>query len=442
MIQYTQSIYSVMAFNKYFLHLSATSLILTQLLIAGPVRAESPMLVKVKNNPAVYWIKGTTRHPFPLLGVYKSWFGTSFTDVKEIPLSELSSYTLSKNILFKTNSLIKIQTDPKVYRVADESGTLEWIASEEEFKKRGYSFKDVMDVPDAFFPDYTLAQSDDFATPQNGQSQNPTTTSTPSSEPQIQPLPAFGLSNLTVASSKGLNGSQASFSFSTNEPASVTLALVALSEGAVTSTVQFTQDTTFAKTVNVFAGVTYSYTITATNAGGKIATASGSFMSYSDIVVNGLPEVISHKKPLVQPDVLVGAFSVTNKSSEARTAIQFTLRFDSASSVTKNIAKTIQIVRLNGSNAVGDMVVEKTIGSGIAITNLTNLQKFALEEVIAPGETKKFGIVMKNLDQINVDLTSPSETFVPIFAGADFLGETNVALINTTLGTLTYQRPQ
>lgn len=429
-----------MDLNKYLVHLSATSLILSQLMAAGPVHAESPMLVKIKNNSAVYWVKGATRHPFPLLGVYKSWFGTSFADVKEIPLSELSSYALSKNILFKTNSLIKIQTDPKVYRVADESGTLEWIPSEDEFKKRGYSFKDIVDLPDAFFPDYTLPQSGDFATPQNGQSQNPTSTSTPDSKPQIQPVAAFALANVIVTSTKGESGSQASFSFSTNEPATVTVEYIPVADGATTSSIAFVQNTTFAKTVNVSAGVMYNYLITASNASGKIATASGQFASYSDIAVTGLTGVIANKKPLAQPDVLVGAFTITNKSSAPRTATQFTLQFNSESTVTKNVSKTIQIVRLNSTNVPGDLVVEKTIGSGTSITNSQNLQKFVLEEVIAPGEVKRYGIVIRNLDQINVDLASPSETFIPIFAGIEFLGDTSVVLSNTTLGTLSYQR--
>lgn len=415
--------------------------------------ADDPaILVKTKSSSAVYWIKGTQRHPFPLLSVYRSWFGDSFSSVKEITSAELASYTLSKNILFKKESLVKIQTDPKVYRVADDTGALEWIPSEDEFKKRGYSFKSIVDVPDAFFPDYAVAPPSDFATPQNDAAKTPTSTSTPVSENKNeQPTavvetkpepPKFAISGVVTAHSKTETGAKVLFTFTTNATSTAVIEYLTIDSGAASSTVSISNAAvTFSKQASVQYGAPYKYLIIATAADGSTTSYAGTFISYSDVLVKGSPSIIPPNKPLAQPAVLVGAFDIKNNSPEARTVTQFTLRFDSATNATTNVAKTVQVVRLGSDNAVGETLVEKTVGSGSSILNMLNLQKLAATDEIASGQIKRYGIVIRNLENMNLSNVTATDTFVPYIAATDFLGDTQVAFSDTQLGTLTYRLP-
>jgi hypothetical protein len=95
-------------------------------------------------------------------------------------------------------------------------------------------------------------------------------------------------------------------------------------------------------------------------------------------------------------------------------------------------------VRLNADNSRGDVIAEKTIPSGTSMTNASSVQNIAIDETYAPGESKRYGIVLKNLDQINKDLVSPSDTFVPLVSRIDFLGETSINLNKSPLATLVY----
>ncbi len=422
-----------MAHSKLALSFAAGSILLAQLLSYGPVSAETPQLIKVQGNSAVYWITGLTRHAFPLSRVYTSWFGSNFSTVTTVTAEQLASYTLSKNVLYKPGSLIKIQTDPKVYLVVNEAGALEWIPSEEEFKKRGLSFKDVRDVPDTLFSDYYFATASDFATPQNAPAPVPMTTSTPIVEaPKPTPV-VLAIKDLSVTSFVGADGvTQAKFAFSTTLPAAVTISY-AVGESA-TSTVSFDSATNFSKTVSVYGGFEYRYVIAA----GSTVLANGTFVSYSDIVVAPISNLVPVGTLIVQPIVTVGGFTIENKSTSVRTATQFSFQFDSGSTVTQNVTKTLQIVRLNADNSVGALIGEKTIPSGTGITNSTNVQKIALDETFAIGETKRYGLIFKNLDQINLGLVSPTDTFVPFVTRVDFLGDISINLSKNSLATLIY----
>lgn len=426
-----------MAHSKIVSSFAAGSILLAQLLAYGPVSAQTPQLIKVKDNTAVYLITGLTRHAFPLSGVYTSWYGTNFDSVVTVSAEQLASYTLSKNVLFKSGTLIKIQTDPKVYSVLNDDGALEWIPSEEEFKKRGLSFEDIRDVPDTLFSDYRMALASDFATPQNAPATEPTSTSTPILEAPKPASTVLVITNVSTTSFVSSDSStQAKFIFSTSVPAVVTIDY-APAENA-TSTVTLASATEFTKTIPVFGGVDYRYSITAVAADGARSVINGSFVSYSDIVGKPISNLVPTGTSIAQAQVFVGGFSVTNNSSSSRTITQMGFRFDSESAVTNSVAKTLQIVRLKSDNSVGDMIVEKNIPSGTGITNGNNLQNLSLEEVVAPGEVKRYGLVLKNLDQINLGLVSPSDTFVPSISRLDFASDTSVNLNKNPLATLIY----
>ena len=426
-----------MAPNKLSLSFAAGSILLAQLLSYGPVSAETSQLIKVQDNSAVYLIKGATRHAFPLLNIYKSWYGLTFDSVKTVSGTELASYMLGKNVLFKKGSLIKIQTDPKVYQVLTDDGALEWIPSEEEFKKRGLSFADVKDVPDSLFSDYRHALPSDFATPQNGQSEIPTSPNTSVPETPKPPVTVLSLSNVTVSSYAAADGSsEALIEFSTSIPASAVISYAA--QDSATTTVSLNTAQTFLKKLALFSGANYFYTISATAADGTIAKQSGSFISYADIVVSPVAGLVPVGTLVTQPEILVGGFTIKNASSKTRTTNLVTLQFDSSSSVTSQVTKTLYIVRLNSNNSVGATIAEKTIPTGTGITNASSVQNIAIDETLAPGESRKYGIIWKNLDQVNLGLVSPTDTFVPFVMRLEFLGDTLINVSKEALATLFY----
>lgn len=135
---------------------------------ADPVRYQAPATYIISNNlsctllarspldSTVYCLKNDgTRSVFPNDAVYYSWF-SDFSGVQLLQPQELAPYRLSNNITMRPGTLIKIKTDPKVYLVADLSGTIRWIETEDRAREL---FGDgwagfVRDVPDTFFTGY------------------------------------------------------------------------------------------------------------------------------------------------------------------------------------------------------------------------------------------------------------------------------------------------
>jgi hypothetical protein len=426
-----------MAPNKLTLAFAAGSILLSQLLSYGPVLAETSQLIKVQDNSAVYLVSGTQRHAFPLLNIYKSWFGLTFESVKTVSAAELASYMLGKNVLFKKGSLIKIQTDPKVYQVLTDDGALEWIPTEEEFKKRGLSFADVKDVPDSLFSDYRHAVASDFATPQNMQSEKPTSPNTSTlgtTKPSVTELSILDVIATSYATTDGQ--SEAHIKFSTSMPAAVKLSY-GPSELEM-KTLMLDSAQTFTKKFPVSSGVTYQFLLSATAADGSTATYTNKFVSYADIIISPISGLVPTGTLVTQSEVLVGGFLIRNDSLASRTSNLIVLQFDSSSNVTTQVAKSINIVRLNENNSFNSTMAQKNVSRGVNMINASGAQKIGLEIVVAPGEVQKYGIVLKNIDQINKDFVSPSDTFAPRISRIDFLGETSINLDTNPLATLFY----
>lgn len=108
-------------------------------------------------QPAVYYFRENKRFAFPNEQVYYSWY-SDFSRVKTIDDAQLKGYALTANMTLRPGTtLVKIQTDPKVY--AMDSGTvLHWIETE-DLARQLYGedwAKKVRDVSDALFTDYTI----------------------------------------------------------------------------------------------------------------------------------------------------------------------------------------------------------------------------------------------------------------------------------------------
>ena len=114
-------------------------------------------LIKMEGNSSVYYFDGAKRFVFPNETTYFSWY-SDFSGVVTIPASELQSYPLGGNVTMRPGTkLVKITTDPSVYAV-EANGVLRKIQNEAQAASLyGTDWaKRVVDVPDAFFTNYTI----------------------------------------------------------------------------------------------------------------------------------------------------------------------------------------------------------------------------------------------------------------------------------------------
>ncbi len=112
------------------------------------------------SGPAVYYFQNNRRYVFPNETTYRSWF-SDFSGVRTISDSELSAIMIGGNVTIRPGTnLVKITTDPKVYAVT-RGGMLRWVETESVATALFGSnwARRVVDVPDAFFVNYTIGSS-------------------------------------------------------------------------------------------------------------------------------------------------------------------------------------------------------------------------------------------------------------------------------------------
>ncbi|HSD12376.1 MAG TPA: hypothetical protein VLC10_02350 [Patescibacteria group bacterium] len=121
-----------------------------QPLCIGGSRIKGPL-------PAVYYCgMDGKRYVFPNQETYLSWY-PDFKGVVLIDAAVLAKIPIGGNITYKPGSLVKVQTDPKVYAVS-KGGLLRWIETEDAavaLYGTGWA-KLVHDVPDVFFLNYVI----------------------------------------------------------------------------------------------------------------------------------------------------------------------------------------------------------------------------------------------------------------------------------------------
>ncbi len=139
---------------------SATTIMWSVGFAAIPVTfgATSGDLIKTSASASVYYLGANSkRYVFPNDKGYFTWY-SNFSGVKTISQTELESYPIGGNVTYKPGAkMVKITTDPKVYAVG-MNGTLRWIKSEAIAKALYGDMwnKQIDDVPDAFFVNYTI----------------------------------------------------------------------------------------------------------------------------------------------------------------------------------------------------------------------------------------------------------------------------------------------
>ncbi len=155
--------FSMEKFKKSIIISVMIATVLSMSMLAVPVSvgatASAGDLIKMDGLSSVYYLGADNkRYVFPNEQTYFSWYG-DFSAVVTIPQSELESYSLAANVTIRPGTkLVKITTDPKVYAV-ESDGTLLHVPDEataialygDNWAQR------VIDVPDAFFTNYTVS---------------------------------------------------------------------------------------------------------------------------------------------------------------------------------------------------------------------------------------------------------------------------------------------
>lgn len=122
--------------------------------------ADAGDLIKASGAAVYYYAGDGKRYVFPNERTYFSWY-SDFSMVTTISDSELAAIPIGGNVVMREGTyLAKITTDPKVYAI-EPGGELRWIETEAlaiELYGADWASR-VVDVPDAFFTNYTVGTS-------------------------------------------------------------------------------------------------------------------------------------------------------------------------------------------------------------------------------------------------------------------------------------------
>jgi len=131
------------------------------LALPAVARAATPGdLIKASGPEVYYYAADNKRYVFPNEKTYFSWF-SDFSSVMTISDAELASILIGGNVTVRPGTMmVKIQTDPKTYAVGHD-GLLHWVESEAVASALyGANWNQrIWDVPDSFFPNYTVGAS-------------------------------------------------------------------------------------------------------------------------------------------------------------------------------------------------------------------------------------------------------------------------------------------
>ena len=124
----------------------------------GIVNCVSGARIKSKTSSSVYYcVADGSRYVFPNDKVYFSWY-PDFTGITTLSADQLASIPLGKNVTYRPGvKMVKIVSMPQVY-VVTQGGVLHWVTSTSIAASIFGSnwAKNVDDIPDTFFTDYTV----------------------------------------------------------------------------------------------------------------------------------------------------------------------------------------------------------------------------------------------------------------------------------------------
>ncbi|MFH1078570.1 MAG: serine protease [Patescibacteria group bacterium] len=145
------------AHDTYVTHLDATRYHAPTNFVTGGILSCSTLAKSIFESTVYCLNNEGTRSVFPNDATYHSWF-SDFSGVVSVSASDLATYRLVSNVTMKPGSLVKIESDPKVYLVTDDIGTLRWIQTEARaIELLGHGWAGfVTDMPVSFFSSYRL----------------------------------------------------------------------------------------------------------------------------------------------------------------------------------------------------------------------------------------------------------------------------------------------
>ncbi len=191
---------------------------------AGDASAASIMsgdLIKA-SQPAVYYYGADgKRYVFPNEKTYKTWY-SDFSTVKTITDEELATIQIGGNVTYRPGiKMVKIQTDPKVYAVA-QGGILRWVKTEAlAISLYGADWNEkIEDIPDAFFTNYSVGADVVSASDYNAETQK-NSAPTINDNKNLQCVTDSIICGLSIvgASATGITSSAAKISWQTNSAA-------------------------------------------------------------------------------------------------------------------------------------------------------------------------------------------------------------------------------
>jgi|GEM_PF-5862411 len=108
-----------------------------------------PVLIKEAINPEVYLLDNSIKRHIWSDKVFESW-GFDWGEINVIP--DASIYPTGEPVIFRDGTLLKTESSNKVYVV--ESGLARHISSEQVFNDLGYSWENIITIPDNEIDDW------------------------------------------------------------------------------------------------------------------------------------------------------------------------------------------------------------------------------------------------------------------------------------------------
>jgi len=126
-------------------------------------------LIRGTSFPAVYYYgRDGFRYVFPNDKAYFTWY-SDFSSVKWISDADMGKVQIGGNVTYRPGvKMIKINSDPKTYAIS-RGGKLRWVTSEAvAISLFGSNWnKKIDDVPDGFFPNYSMGADIETASDYN-----------------------------------------------------------------------------------------------------------------------------------------------------------------------------------------------------------------------------------------------------------------------------------
>jgi V8-like Glu-specific endopeptidase len=158
--------YGINFHDKYFTHADETRYH-QQAVFVSQENLGCEFVVKTPISSTLHCIlPNEQRWVFPNEATFFSWF-PDFKVVYNVSLDTISPFRIVRNVTLKPGTLVKSQTNPRVFVVVDTFGTMRWIPSEAKaIQIWGANWAHLVhDIPDEFYTNYTVGQPlDDIST--------------------------------------------------------------------------------------------------------------------------------------------------------------------------------------------------------------------------------------------------------------------------------------